>query len=310
MPPPPDLDDTMASVTLAPDTMAPDTMTRDTEHDLFAVPPLDQDDPLVLLEGQREKARSLATIRNELTVGAATIAIAVAALKEAAAILRAIRTSLVAAAAPRADRAAIQRDIASANVRLWELAVAASVNGTNLLVAPRPPKASKDITIVAALARGRSGEITISAIDIDRSITALFGEAPRGEPGARGVIDRPHDGTGGGLAELDVSSLSDRAEHRALLDRFVLRVDTAIIGVTAGLSHLSIARSRINLQASFIAALSDAAAAEEPAAPFESALDHDSALRTARETRTLLMKQSHGIARLNSQTVLKLFRGS
>lgn len=249
--------------------------------------------------------RSLASVSRELDAGSAAVAAAAQALKEAATVLREIRAKLLAAAMPQANRGGIQTDVTALLDQLRDIAFASAVNGTNLLVHPRG--GSPHVPIVAALARGTSGEITVSAIDIDRSVTALFGEDVDTDGARRGILDKAPGNIASSLRGLAISGLSDTPRDQALLDRHVMQVDEAIISVKSAQSHLSIARSRINLQASFINSLTDAAEAE-PATPPESDLDLDSARRTAIETGRLLRGQPQSIASLNSQTVLKLFR--
>ena len=251
-------------------------------------------------ENPGRAARTLASVGEELKVGCAIVTIAGAALKGSAAILKQMKSALANTDVGDDRRAEIQRNLRDFRSQLKNLAYSASVNGTNLLV--NPPGASpqeQTVSIVAALARGVSGDITVSAIDVDRSMTALFGAG-----GLPGLIDRPIEGNDVGIDTFDVPPQADQVRLR----RLIAHLDSTIIKINAAASHVSIARSRITLQASFIASLTDAVERESPP-PVESGFDRHSAREAALEIRRLLGNQPRSIANLNSQTILKLFPG-
>lgn len=243
---------------------------------------------------------SLQTIARKISVGMGGITAADRGLRQAQELLLELNARLQAASA--ADGVASVSALDTIQDRLRHAAVTTDDAESNLLLITRND--SIILSIGSALTRAPDGQIALRPIEVDRTHTALFDAAsPSCE--RRGILDRVMSGTGIAVASLEAERVaSGDVGYAADASR---RVESALAGIKAALSHLSIARSRLDLQASFIASLS-LASGDQLASGLGEALDGPALRRVALHTKRLLSEQSGSIASLNRETVLRLFR--
>ncbi len=243
---------------------------------------------------------SFPAIQQKLSIGFSAIQAAGQGLGQAETALADLRTQLDA----RLSRARpiTADDLTARRDRLHSAAASGDSDGINLLVLA----AGDDLafSIGSALTRNQLGEITLRPVEVDRTRTALF-DAARPEGARRGLLDGAAR-SGLAITDLDASRLCGDGEEDYVAEA-LRQVDAALTGLKAAVSHLSIARSRLDLQSSFIASL---CSADRPFAGSGEAVDQAALRRTALETKRLLSEQGQSIASLNRDTVLKLFRGS
>ncbi len=246
-------------------------------------------------DSRLKEGPSLPAIWQQLSSGSDAIGAADRGLLEAEATLLGLRADLQERRLSHLPRAS--GCLTGYTERLQSAAASAGENGINLLVIGQGEEA---VTILgAALTRGPEGGLALRSVDVDRSRTALF-DRGQTEGGRRGIIDRTLDGCGPAAGPSPARSWTQNADA---LDR----VEAALAGVKAAFSLLSIARSRVGLQASFLASLSRELTAPMLPAVSEP-LDDDALRRTALQTQRFLSEQTRSIASLNHQTVLRLFR--
>ena len=242
-----------------------------------------------------EEGPSLPAVWQQLSSGSNAIQAADRGLRQAESALRELRTDLQERA--NSFLASGSFHLSGYAERLQDAAASAGGTGVNLLVIAQGEEAVA--TLGAALTRSADGGLTLRSVDLDRSRTALF--VHRSAADMRGgIIDRALDGCGD---DAILRPAHTRAGKACSLDS----VDAALAEVKTAFSLLSIARSRVGLQASFLAALSRELTA--PTLPaLSEPLDENALRRTALQTRQLLSEQTRSIASLNHQTVLKLFQ--
>ena len=243
----------------------------------------------------RDDEPSLPAIWQKLSSGSAAIQAAERGLHEAQFALLDMRTDLQERTISRLVRH--PGTLASYAGRLQDAAASAGENGVNLLIIDQGEEAVA--ALGAALTRGPEGGLALRSVDVDRSRTALF-DRGQSRGARRGIIDRALDGSAFAACP---NATGLRTEETDVLER----LEAALAEVKTALSLLSIARSRVGLQASFLAALFRDLAAPIPSAVAEP-LDEDALRRTALQTQQLLSEQTRSIACLNQQTVLKLFQ--
>lgn len=112
----------------------------------------------------------------------------------------------------------------------------------------------------------------------------------------------------GGIAALDISALTDSATDVQTLSDYVSMVDSAILDVTNAASTLGADKARIDVQSTFVTALSDAITSGVGSL-VDADMNEASTRLQALQTQQQLGIQSLSIANQQTQLILKLFNG-
>ena len=259
----------------------------------------------------RSDNSSLSTVQDALGLGASTIDVAYTAVDATIDIVTQIKDKLVAAAQPGLDRAKIQTEITELQSQLSGIAGSATLQGQNWLdVDSGAAGFNATKSVVSSISRA-GGTISVQTIDIDTSSTILFDADAAGE----GILDGLRDSTSGAIggdqafaiSTLDISALTDSAADLATLDGFIAGADAAISEMTAGATALGAAKSRIDIQQTFVSALMDAIDAGIGQL-VDADMNEESTKLQALQVKQQLGIQALSIANSSSQSILRLFQ--
>jgi flagellin len=151
----------------------------------------------------------------------------------------------------------------------------------------------------------------LQTIDIDTSSMVLFDSSATGE----GIIDAKRDAATGAVSAtgtfdvstLSISALTDSTADMAILDGYIKGADAAISALTAGATTLGAAKSRIDIQQSFVTSLKDAI--EGGISQLVDAdMNEESTRLQALQVKQQLGIQALSIANGSSQSILRLFQ--
>lgn len=248
---------------------------------------------------------ALSTVKDALSLGKATIDVASAALTATKDVVNEIKAKLVAAREPGLDRAKVQDEITALQEQLQSISDSAVFSGQNWLsVDSGDAGYNATKSVVASFTRDTAGAISISTIDIDISATELYDAADQS-----GIIDK--DRTSGGstiaIKDIDIAALTDAAADQTTLEEYISIVDEGLGDIISAASSLGAAKSRVNLQQSFIQNLSDAITAGIGAL-VDADMNEESTRLQALQVQQQLGVQSLSIANQNSQMIMQLFR--
>jgi flagellin len=221
-----------------------------------------------------------------------------------------IKSKLVAARQPGIDRNKIQSEINELQVQLRGIADSATFSGENWLsVDSGAPDYNPLKTIVASFARV-GGAVSIGTIAIDTDTTKLFDANDQS-----GILDTQSTTTNGGVAYsiagstdgLDISGLTDTANHLADLEEIIGVVDGGFAAMTDSATVLGAAIARISIQKDFIKGLMDAIS-RGISQLVDADMNKESTELQALQVKQQLGIQALSIANSESQSVLQLFR--
>jgi flagellin len=259
----------------------------------------------------RSDYSSLSTVQDALGLGAATVDVAYTGIDKAKDILIEIKDKLTAAAQPGLDRTKIQTEIKELQGTLTGIASAATLQGQNWLsVDSSAAGYSATKKVVASITRS-GGTLGLQTIDIDTSTMVLFDA----NAAASGILDSTRDATTGAVsaagtftvATLNISALTDSTADMAILDGYIKGSDLAITALTAGATTLGAAKSRIDIQQSFVSALKDSI--ESGISQLVDAdMNEESTRLQALQVKQQLGIQALSIANGSSQSILRLFQ--
>jgi flagellin len=259
----------------------------------------------------RSDNSSLSTVQDALGLGASTIDVAYTAVDATIDIVTQIKDKLVAAAQPGLDRAKIQTEITELQSQLSGIAGSATLQGQNWLdVDSGAAGFNATKSVVSSISRA-GGTISVQTIDIDTSSTILFDADAAGE----GILDGLRDSTSGAIggdqafsiSTLDISALTDSVADLAILDGYIAGADAAISEMTAGATALGAAKSRIDIQQTFVSALMDAIDAGIGQL-VDADMNEESTKLQALQVKQQLGIQALSIANSSSQSILRLFQ--
>jgi flagellin len=259
----------------------------------------------------RSDNSALSTVQDALGLGAATVDVATTALDAAIKTVTSIKDKLTAAAQPGLDRAKIQTEITELQASLVGTATAASLQGQNWLSVDSSAAgyaASKQI--VSSISRA-NGAFSVQTITINTASMALFDA----NPAASGLLDTARDAVTGAvsaagtfsIANLNIAALTDSPADLATLDGYIKGADAAITEMAAGATALGAARSRIEIQQTFVRSLMDAI--ESGISQLVDAdMNEESTKLQALQVKQQLGVQALSIANASSQSILHLFQ--
>ena len=259
----------------------------------------------------RSDSSALSTVQDALGLGAATVDVAYTAVDAAIKTVTAIKDKLTAAAQPGLDRAKIQTEITELQASLSGTSSAASFQGQNWLsVDSSVAGYNATKSVVSSISRS-GGTFSVQTISIDTSTMVLFDA----NAAASGILDTTRDAVTGqvnaagtfSIANLDISALTDSTADLAILDGFTKGADAAITEMTAGATALGAAKSRIDIQTSFVSSLKDAIDSGVGQL-VDADLNEESTKLQALQVKQQLGIQALSIANSSSQSILRLFQ--
>jgi flagellin len=258
----------------------------------------------------RSDNAALSTVQDALGLGAATVNVAYTAVKSAIDVVDQIKSKLVAAREPGIDRAKIQTEITELQAQLRGVADSASFSGENWLsVDSSAAGYNATKSIVSSFSRS-GGTISIGTISIDLSGTKLFDANDQS-----GILDTVSTTTNGGVVysvagsadAFDISALTDSAADLADLEEIIGTVDGTILSMTDAATGLGAAKSRIDIQKTFVTNLMDAIKTGIGAL-VDADMNEESTKLQALQVQQQLGIQSLSIANSSSQNILRLFQ--
>jgi flagellin len=260
----------------------------------------------------RSDSSSLSTVQDALGLGSATVDVAYTAVDAAIKTVTAIKDKLTAAAQPGLDRAKIQTEITELQASLAGTSSAASFQGQNWLsVDSSAAGFNATKSVVSSISRA-GGTFSVQTISIDTSTMILYDA----NAAASGILDTLRDAVTGAvnaagsfsIATIDISALTDSVADLAILDGFTKGADAAITEMTAGATTLGAAKSRIEIQQTFVHSLMDAIDSGISQL-VDADMNAESTKLQALQVKQQLGIQALSIANSSSQSILSLFRG-
>jgi flagellin len=258
----------------------------------------------------RSDNKALSAVQDALGLGAAKVDVAYTAMSKAVDVVTEIKAKLVAAREPGVDKAKLQSELGALQGQLKSMADSATFSGENWLSVDSSA-ASYTVTrsVVSAFTRAADGSISIGLIDIDTSATKLYDSSAA----AAGILDATRDATGAiaaagtSIAAMNISTLTTSAADVATLEGYIKGADAGIQEMTDSATSLGAVKQRINLQKSFVDALSDAID-RGVSQLVDADMNEESTRLQALQVKQQLGIQSLSIANQSSQSILSLFR--
>jgi len=256
----------------------------------------------------RSDNKALSTVQDALGLGAAKVDTAYTGMNAAIDVVDEIKGRLVAAREPGVDKAKIQAEITQLQDQLTSIGASASFSGENWLsVDSSDAKYAATKNVVASFTRANDGTVSVGTLQIDVDSIKLFDAN-----GQIGILDTESTTTNGGVAysvsTLDISTLGDTGGALADLDEMISTVDDALQTMIARAGDIGAAKSRIDMQLTFVGSLTDAI--DRGISTLGDAdMNEESTRLQALQVQQQLGIQSLSIANSSVQTVLSLFRG-
>jgi flagellin len=257
----------------------------------------------------RSDKSSLATVKDALGLGAATVDVAYTGINSAIEVTKEIKNKLVAARQPGVDRTKVQTEITELQNQLTSIATSSNFSGENWLkVDSSATNFNATKSIVASFTRSAAG-ISIGTIGVNVTGVKLFDDSGSDV----GILDAARDATGAvaltgfTVATLSIAALTDSATDLATLESYVKGADAAISAMTSSAATLGSAKQRINLQKEFVGALTDAID-RGIGTLVDADMTEESTKLQALQVQQQLGVQALSIANQSSQSILSLFR--
>jgi len=249
--------------------------------------------------------KALGTVQDALGLGASKVDVAYTGMESALDVVDEIKSKLVAAKEPSADKAKIQSEISELQNQLTSIAESASFNGENWLsVNSAATDYSATKSVVASFSRASDGTVSVSTIDVDITATELFDANDQS-----GILDSTFTTTGTGAVTVSVSTLDITAGgiDDTDLDEMIAAVDSAFSSMTDAASTLGSSSKRIDMQNEFVKNLMDAVD-RGVGQLIDANMEEESTRLQALQTQQQLGIQSLSIANSSAQNMLSLFR--
>ncbi|WP_181704774.1 flagellin [Chthonobacter rhizosphaerae] len=261
----------------------------------------------------RSDNMALGAVKDALGLGAATVDVQYTALNSTVDVMKEIKARLV--AAQSGNPKLIQADITQLQDQLKTIAKSATFNGQNWLdVNSAATGFSSTRKIVSAFTRDADGKSAINTIDVNIS-NVILTDAVTGAT-SKGILSVEHSISFSASASISgaqtvlgfsIATLTGSDADKEALVSLTNMVDEQLGKIAAAATDLGSAKKRVELQKSFVNALSDAV--ERGIGQLVDAdLDKDSTLLKATQVQQQLGIQALQIANGNSQNILALFR--
>lgn len=253
----------------------------------------------------RSDNKALSAVSDALGLGAAKVDTAYTAMDSAIDVVENIKDKLVSAKEGSVNKADIQEELGQLQQQLESVAESASFSGQNWMVASDGASAS----VVSSFVRSSTGGVTVNSttyrFDASATGNVLFGSD------ASGVIDTSSGILGTvtnfGASDYSVYSLDITNMTSGQIDTAVSLVENALQAMTSAASQLGSLSTRIDLQTSFVSALSDSIDSGVGKL-VDADMEEESSKLSALQTQQQLAIQSLSIANTSAQNVLSLFK--
>lgn len=234
----------------------------------------------------RTQVSNLSAVSDSLNLATSVIGTATSAISTVTGVLQKMQADLVAAKQPGSDLTSIGTDIASLQAQLGSSVKSASFNGVNLLDGSNDTNGVNVVTSVT----GTGATTVVNTQNIATTGTNL-------------------DLAAGGLAGVNTTALKvTAATTSAQLDTLITAVGTALDTVNKANGTLGATQKNIDLQSTFIKALSDSITTGVGSL-VDADMNAASTRLSALQTQQQLGIQALSVANQNSQIILKLFGG-
>lgn len=248
---------------------------------------------------------ALSAVSDALGLGAAKVDTAYTAMDSAIDVVENIKNKLVSAKEGSVNKADVQEELGQLQQQLESVAQSASFSGQNWMVASDGASAS----VVSSFVRTSTGGVAVNStsyrFDAGATGNVLFGSD------ATGVIDTSSGilgtATSFGATNYSVYSLDITNMTSGEIDTALTMVETAIQAMTSAGSQLGSLSTRIDLQTSFVSALSDSIQSGVGKL-VDANMEEESSKLSALQTQQQLAIQSLSIANSSAQNVLSLFK--
>jgi flagellin len=240
----------------------------------------------------------LSAVSDSLNLGASVVGTAAAALNTTISILQKMQQDLVSAQQASVDKNQIETDISALQNQLSTAVTSASFNGVNLLDQTSTTITSQSIV---SSVTGSGSTFTVNTIDIAYADTALTtsGISPAG-----GILDSSGAQSGESMLTFSISN----ASTAGMLTALSRDLDTALLRVQTAAAKLGATQTNIELQTTFVQALSDSITAGVGSL-VDADMNEASTRLNALQTQQQLGIQALSVSNQNSQIILKLFGG-
>ena len=169
--------------------------------------------------------KALGTVQDALGLGASKVDVAYTGMASALDVVDEIKSKLVAAKEPSADKAKIQSEIGELQNQLTSIAESASFNGENWLsVDSSAATYSATKSVVASFSRASDGTVSVSTIDVDITTTELFDANDQS-----GILDSTFTTTGGGQYRRHRPRRDDRCCGLCVLEHDRRRIHSGFV---------------------------------------------------------------------------------
>jgi flagellin len=248
---------------------------------------------------------AMGAVSDALGLGAAKVDTASTAMDSAISIVQSIKAKLVTAEEGSVNKSDVQDEITQLQQQLSSVAQSASFNGQNWVVASSGASAS----VVSSFVRSATGGVSVQSSSYTFSDQAtgnvLFGSDSVGvittSSGILGTV------TSFGASSFSVYSLDITNMTSGGIDTALTMVEGALTAMTSAGSKLGSMSSRIDLQTTFVSALSDSISSGVGKL-VDANMEQESSKLSALQTQQQLAIQSLSIANSSSQSILSLFR--
>jgi flagellin len=248
---------------------------------------------------------AMGAVSDALGLGAAKVDTASTAMDSAISIVESIKAKLVTAEEGSVNKSDVQDEITQLQQQLSSVAQSASFNGQNWVVASSGASAS----VVSSFVRSATGGVSVQSSSYTFSDQAtgnvLFGSDSVGvittSSGILGTV------TSFGSSSFSVYSLDITNMTSGGIDTALTMVEGALTAMTSAGSKLGSMSSRIDLQTTFVSALSDSISSGVGKL-VDANMEQESSKLSALQTQQQLAIQSLSIANSSSQSILSLFR--
>jgi len=253
----------------------------------------------------RSDNSALSAVSDALGLGAAKVDTAYTAMDNSITVVQQIKDKLVAATENSVDKADVQEELAQLQQQLESIAQSASFSGQNWMYAVNGASAS----VVSSFVRNNDGTVAVNStsysFDTGSQGNVMFGADATGAiDTSSGILGTQQDinGTAYSVFSLDITNMTSGE-----IDTALTMVETAIQAMTSAGSQLGSLSTRIDLQTSFVSALSDSI--ESGVGKLVDAdMEQESSKLSALQTQQQLAIQSLSIANSSAQNVLSLFK--
>ena len=257
----------------------------------------------------RSDNKALSAVSDALGLGAAKVDTAYTAMDNAIDVVSEIKAKIVAATEKGVDKTKIQEEIDQLQDQLVSIAQSASFSGENWVAG-----ASGTKSVVSSFVRDGSNAVSVKMTDyvLDAGTlgNVLFGMNSNGTiQTTSGIIGTAFNGTYGNtvivmpsIYALDITNFT-----QGQLDGALSGVELVLQAMTNAGSQLGSISTRIQLQETFVSALSDSI--ESGVGRLVDAdMEEESSKLSALQTQQQLGIQSLSIANSSAQNILSLFR--